>query len=104
MHMAISLSIYLYQTLLLASAIMSRHGDNIRFSLQKLDQIKVHLQENIDIRKTRNFLQVGGKNRLFICKGIPRFSKHVKQAKSREQLNAVREDNQLGAAYLAYLN
>jgi hypothetical protein len=41
MHMAISLSIYLYQTLLLASGIMSRHGENIRFSLQKLDQIKV---------------------------------------------------------------
>ncbi len=52
----ISLSIYFYQILLVDSGVMYRHGDNFRFSLRKLDEIKVHLQENLDVRYTRIFL------------------------------------------------
>ncbi len=53
---AISLSAYLYQILLVESGVLYRHGENFRFSLRKLDDIKVHLQENLDVRYTRNFL------------------------------------------------
>jgi hypothetical protein len=66
LHRAISLSAYLYKILLIESGVLYRHGENLRFSLRKLDDIKVHLQENLDIRYTRNFMQAGGKNRLFL--------------------------------------
>jgi hypothetical protein len=53
--MVISLSVYLYKLLLIESGIMFRHGDNLSFSLRKLDEIKVHVQENLDIRYSRIF-------------------------------------------------
>jgi hypothetical protein len=49
---AISLSAYLNQILLVESGVLCRHGENVRFSLRKLDDIKVHLQENLDVRYT----------------------------------------------------
>jgi hypothetical protein len=46
--MAIHLSAYLYQLLLKESGIMFKHRDNMRFNLRKLDEIKVHSQENLN--------------------------------------------------------
>jgi hypothetical protein len=100
LHRAISLSVYLYQLLLIESGIMLRHGENLRFSLRKLNEFKVHLQENLDVRYTQFFLLTEGKNRHFVCVSVPEFSKLVEQASSRQHLFL--QNNQLEVTYLAY--
>ncbi len=47
-------------------------------------------------------MQAGGKNRLFLCIGFPRFSKPIEQASSRQCL--VLQNNQLDGTYLALLH
>ncbi len=65
LHRASSLSVYLYQLLLIESEIVFRHGKNLRFSLRKLDDIKFHLQENLDVRYTRFFFKQEAKSDFF---------------------------------------
>jgi hypothetical protein len=46
-------------------------------------------------------LQAGGKNRLFLCVDVPRFSKPIEQASSRQHLSL--QNNQLDETYLLLL-
>ncbi len=82
---SISLSAFLYQILLVDSGLMYRHGDNFRFSLRKLDEIKVHLQENLDVRYTRNFCKQEAKtDSLFVWESQDSPSQLSKQTAGSE--------------------
>ena len=70
---AVSLNANSYKNLLLLSGILFRFGENYRFSLQKLQDIKISLQENVSISITRAYLHRGGKNRFFVCVGAPTY-------------------------------
>jgi hypothetical protein len=63
---SISLSASLYQILLVDSVVMYRYGSNLRFSL-RLDDLKIHLQENLGIRYTRNFCKQEEKQFFSLC-------------------------------------
>ena len=81
---AISLNANRYKNLLLLSGIMFRFGDNFRFSLQKLQDIKISLQENVSINITRAYLHRGGTNRSFICVGAPTYTSPKAQLSSTQ--------------------
>jgi hypothetical protein len=98
---AISLNAYLYQLLLIDSGVLYSHGENLRFSLRKLDNIKVHIQENLDVRYMKFSASRRQKQTLF-CIGVPRFSKAIQQASSRQRLSL--QSNQLDGTYLALLH
>jgi len=53
---AVSLNANRYKNLLILSGIMFNFGGNYRFSLQKLNDIKISLQENVIINITRVYL------------------------------------------------
>ncbi len=101
---AVSLNANRYKNLLLLCGIMFRFGDNLRFSLQKLQDIKISLQENVTINITRVYLHRGGKNRFFVCVGVPTYTSPKAQLRSNQQLHATWQDNQLAAAYLVLLD
>jgi hypothetical protein len=99
---AISLSPFLYNNLLQLSGILTQYGDNYRFNLRNLDDIRVTLQENITVNASRCFLERGGRNLSFLCINAPLFHSPREQAKSRHRINI--QDNQLEGTYLAILN
>ena len=99
---AINLSPFLYENLLQLSGILSRYGENYRFSMRNLDTIRITLQENITINTSRCFLEKGGKNLLFLCINAPLFWSPREQAKSRQRINL--QENQLDRAYLNLLH
>jgi hypothetical protein len=99
---AISLSPFLYNNLLQLSRILTPYGDDYRFNMRNLDNIRVTLQENITVNTSRCFLERGGRNLLFLCIDAPLFCSPRDQIKSRQRLNL--QDNQLDGPYLAVLN
>jgi hypothetical protein len=99
---SINLSPFLYENLLQLSGILSRYGENYRFSMRNLDTIRITLQENIAITTSRCFLESGGKNLLFLCINAPLFWSPLEQTKSRQRINL--QDNQLDRAYLNLLH
>jgi hypothetical protein len=61
---AISLSPFLYNVLHLSGA-LTPYGDDYRFNLRNLENLRIAMQENIFITTSRCFLERGGRNLLF---------------------------------------
>ena len=70
---ALSLSPFLYNSLLQLSGILTQYGDNFRFNLRNIDTIIVSMQENISITTSRCKFDRDGKNLLFMCIDAPFF-------------------------------
>ena len=75
-----NLNEFQYETLLLASGIMQRYGDNTTFSRRHLESLKIQLQENIEIYFTSTKLERNGRNYYFISLGRPRYANPRLQA------------------------
>jgi hypothetical protein len=99
---SINISHFLYDNLHQLSGILTKHGENYRFNLRNLDNLRIAMQENIIINSSRCFLERGGRDLLFLCINAPLFHSPREQAKSRQRL--VVENNQLDEAYLVALN
>jgi hypothetical protein len=67
-----SLNEFQYETLLLASGIMQRYGDNTTCSRRHLESLKIQLQENLEIYFTSTKLERNGINYYFISLDKPR--------------------------------
>jgi hypothetical protein len=76
---AISLSPFLYNNLLQLSGILTPYGDDCRFNMRNLDNIKISFQEHITISTSRCFLERGE----FMCIDAPLFRFPRDQTKSR---------------------
>jgi hypothetical protein len=63
---AIDLNNFQYETMLLASGIMQRYGDNITFSRRHLESLKIQLQEDLEIYITSTKLERNGRKYYFI--------------------------------------
>ena len=79
---AVNLNEFQYETLLLASGIMQRYGDNITFSRRHLESLKIQLQENTEIYFTSTKLERNGRNYYFITLNRPRHPNPRHQAQS----------------------
>ncbi len=66
---SVNLNEFQYETLLLASGILQRYGDNLVFSRRHLDSLKVQLQENFESFFNQSKLQVDQRKIYFICIG-----------------------------------
>jgi hypothetical protein len=71
-----------YETILLSSTILYRFGNSVRFSQERLDNLKVSLeqQQNMTIHITKANLH--GRKWLFICIGNPRCPVPVRQVRN----------------------
>jgi hypothetical protein len=71
---AVNLNEFQYETLLLASCILQRYGENLVFSRRHLDSLKIQLQENLEVYFNQTKLLVNERKIYFICIGRPRHS------------------------------
>jgi hypothetical protein len=55
---AVNLNEFQYETLLLASGILQRYGDNLVVSRRHLDSLKIQLQERLEVFFNQTKLQV----------------------------------------------
>ena len=69
---AVNLNEFQYETLLLASGILQRYGDNLVFSRRHLDSLKIQPQENLEVYFNQTKLLVNERKIYFICIGRPR--------------------------------
>ncbi len=91
---AVSLNVNRYKHILLLSKIVFRFGENFRFSLQKLPDVKISLPENIVTNITRAYLHWEGK-KLFVCVGEPNDTSPKAQQSTNRQLHAIWQEHQL---------
>jgi hypothetical protein len=69
---AVNLNEFQYKTLLLASGILQRYGNNLVFSRRHLDSLKVQLQEYLELFFNQMKLHVNDRKIYFICLGRPK--------------------------------
>jgi hypothetical protein len=70
---ATELNEFQYETLLLASGIFKRRGANIVVSRRHLENLRQHLQENIQLYYDLTSLERGGVKIYFLSLALPRF-------------------------------
>jgi len=103
LQLATSLSIFEYESILLASGIMAKQGNTYAFKKNKLDELKDALKENLTLHITRSQIQRPGANLYFVSVERPTFRNPLEQAKANPRVLPNRRGNGLNEAQLRLL-
>ena len=85
-QVATSLSIFKYETLLLASGIMAKQGNSYAIKKNRLDELKDALKESLTLHITRNQIQRPGANLYFMAVERPTFHNPIEQTKANPEV------------------
>ena len=103
LQLATSLSMFEYESILLASGIMAKQGNSYAIKKTKLAELKDALKENLTLHITRSQIQRPGANSYFVAVERPTFRNPLEQAKANIILLPNRHGNGLDEVRLRLL-
>ena len=103
LQLATSLSIFEYESILLASGIMAKQGNTYAFKKNKLDELKDALEENLTLHITRSQIQRPGANLYFMAVERPTFRNPIEQTKANPRVLTNSRENGLDEVRLRLL-
>jgi len=100
LQLATSLSMFEYESILLASGIMVKQGNSYAIKKTKLDELKDTRKENLTLHITRSQIQRPGAILYFVEVESPTFRNPLEQAKANPRVLPNRRGNGLNEAQL----